>query len=305
MGWADLAGPRKPHTLVPPEFPGMWRASPTRAQLRRHPGVRPRSRHGVEHAQGEQVLSRAPWSGALSFSPRPSPSPVHLGVPFPQAAQGLLGEREWGGGLGHKATSEGSSQTSPTLSQTPAAVMSGDLAGRAQAGAGPGKAPPKGAPHTSPDTRERREGAGPACEGVEFTGDKGMGKIRPPHAARPARPRSARHRQIRGGGDGRGKPWPFPGVRPVCPHSVSSPPPSQEGGSGWVEEAVWSPWLAGRGCLGTWELGAPRPAGAWSRASAGGRGTQRSAGRAGRERGRRIKQWWWVQPRPPHCPPRE
>lgn len=112
-----------------------------------------------------------------------------------------------------------------------------------------------------------------------------MGKIRPPHAARPARPRSARHRQIRGGGDGRGKPWPFPGVRPVCPHSISSPPPSQEGGSGWVEEAVWSPWLAGRGCLGTWELGVLRPAGAWSRASAGGRGTQRSAGRAGRERG--------------------
>lgn len=54
------------------------------------------------------------------------------------------------------------------------------------------------------------------------------------------------------GGDGRGKPWPFPGVRPVCPHSVSSPPPSQEGGSGWVEEAVWSPgWRGGA----VWEPG--------------------------------------------------
>lgn len=189
---------------MPPEFPGTWRASPTRAQLRRHPGVCPQSRHGAPHAQGGQVLPGAPWSGALSFSPRPSPSPVRLRVPFPQAVQSLLGEREWGGGLGHEAASEGSSQTSPTLSQTLAAVMSGDLAGRAQAGAGPGKAPPKGAPHTSPDTREpsREPGGGgwAACEGVEFTGDKGMGKIRPPHAARPARPRSARHRQIRGGG---------------------------------------------------------------------------------------------------------
>lgn len=91
-GWDALRGPQKSRTLVPPEFSGTWRATPNTAQFRRHPGVHPQSRDGVQHRQGEQVLSRAPWRGAHSFSPRPSPSPVHLGVLFPLAAQGLLGE---------------------------------------------------------------------------------------------------------------------------------------------------------------------------------------------------------------------
>lgn len=57
------------------------------------------------------------------------------------------------------------------------------------------------------------------------------------------------------------------------------------GAGGWRREHCLVPWLVGSGCLGTWELGAPRPTGAWSRARAGGGRTQWSAGRAGREFG--------------------
>lgn len=94
---------------------------------------------------------------------------------------------------------------------------------------------------------------------------------------------------------GEESPGPFLGSGP----SVSSPPLSQEGGSGWVEEGALSGPLAGGERL-SGNLGA-------------GCASPRRSLEQGQSRGQEdtvvSRQSWQgvrgVQPQPPHCPPGE
>lgn len=78
------------------------------------------------------------------------------------------------------------------------------------------------------------------------------------------------------GGDGRGKPWPFPGVRPVCQLPASEPGRWERVGGGG--STVWSPgwWGAAVWEPGSWVRLAPQEPGAGPELGAGGHSGQQA-----------------------------
>ena len=78
------------------------------------------------------------------------------------------------------------------------------------------------------------------------------------------------------GGDGRGKPWPLPGVRPVCQLPASEPGRWERVGGGG--STVWSPgwWGAAVWEPGSWVRLAPQEPGAGPELGAGGHSGQQA-----------------------------
>lgn len=116
-------------------------------------GPPPKQRWGSAPAGGSGPL-QGPLERFPQLLPQAQPQPCASRGPLSAGCSRPSWRRELGGGLGHKATREGSCQTSPSLSQTRCHDewrSSREGTGRVQA---LGKLSQREAPHTSPHTRE-------------------------------------------------------------------------------------------------------------------------------------------------------